>query len=98
MTTDKAIRESLQQREQQLADAIRKRDLLTVEIVRLQSEIKALSRTLIADALVHRTKEIKETVVGLSDMIRSVLRLTAEPLTAAQVKGMLTISGFDFSR
>ena len=83
---------------QQLADAIRRRDLLNVEIVQLQSEVKALSKTLITDALITRKKEIEEVVVGLSEMIRSVLRLTAEPMTAADMKRMLTVFGFDFSR
>src|SRR2546423_8774430 len=98
MTDNKAIREKLHERERQLADAIQRRDLLNVEIVKLQSEIKALSQTLITDALASRKKQIDEMVVGLTDMIRSVLRLTAEPLTAADVKRLLTISGFDFSR
>jgi hypothetical protein len=97
MTEDKKIRQSLQGKERELETAIRERDLKNVEIVKLQSEIKSLSQILIRDALSARKKQLEESAVGLTEIIRSVLRLTAEPLEPSEVKRMLAGMGFDFN-
>jgi hypothetical protein len=97
MTNNKAVRDKLKTLESELAAAVQQRDLLNVKIVQLQSQVKALSRVVIADALVSRRKQIEDAAIGLTEMIRTVLRLTAEPMQAAQIKNMLTVMGFDLS-
>jgi hypothetical protein len=97
MTDNKGVREKLKSLESQLSAAIQKRDHLNVEIVQLQSQIKALSRALITDALISRRKQIEDASIGLTEMIRTVLRLTAEPMQPPQIKNVLTVMGFDFS-
>jgi hypothetical protein len=97
MTSNKAVRDKLKALEIELADKVKERDLLNVTIVQLQSQVKALSNILITDALVGRRKELENAAIGLTEMIRTVLRLTAEPMQPAAIKNMLTVMGFDFS-
>jgi|SRR5882724_3676842 len=94
---EKSVREALHDTERRLAAAVRQRDQLNVAIVQLQSQVKALSKVLIADAITSRRKQIEDAAVGLTEMIRTVIRLTAQPMTAADIKNMLTVMGFDFS-
>lgn len=93
---EKSIREALRETRQKLAGAIRQRDQLNVTILQLQNQAASLSKVLVRDALIGKQQHAEESALGLTEMIRTVLRLTAQPMTAADIKRTLTVMGFDF--
>ena len=76
-----------------LLDLVRQRDQLNVQIIQLQNQIRALTAVQALDTL---STDKPDTLVGLTDAIRSVMRLAKKPMTAAEVKLHLDLIGFDF--
>jgi len=95
--TDMNIQRALHGAVRELGDAIRQRDQLNVTIVQLQSKVRSLQAALTTDALVARQQQAEQAVVGLTEAIRSVFRLSGKPMTAPEVKNALTVMGFNFA-
>jgi hypothetical protein len=95
--SDKTIQAQLRDVRQQLAEALKQRDQLSVTILELQSQANALSAILTRDRLVSSTQKPEQGSIGLTEMIRTVMRLSAQPMTPAQIKNTLTVMGFNFS-
>jgi hypothetical protein len=86
----------LENSKKQLADLIKRRDELNVDILRVQNEVRQLTAIAWRDELSQRQNAIRDALVGLSDAIRSLMRLNGTPMTPAQVKAALTMMGYDF--
>jgi hypothetical protein len=91
------IKTRLEQSKAQLVEFVRQRDQLNVAIIQLQNEIRALASIVWRDELTKRQNDIKQATVGISEAIRSVLRLKNIPMTAAGVKADLDMVGYDFA-
>jgi hypothetical protein len=91
------IKTRLEQSKVQLAEFIRQRDQLNVAIIQIQNEIRALSAIVWRDELTQRHNDIELAVIGISDAVRSVLRLQNKAMTAAQVKDALDLMGYNFA-
>jgi len=93
--TDEYIKKLIDAAEGQLAVLLGQRDALNVEIIQLQSKIKnyqiVLDRARLSGRITH------DQLVGISEAIRSILRISARPMAAADVKNALDLIGFDFS-
>ena len=90
------VRTRLEQSKAQLEEVVRQRDRLNVRIIQLQSEIRALTATVLRDVVARRQNDLREAMVGISDAIRSIMRLHGKPMTAGQVKDALDLMGYDF--
>jgi len=93
--TEQGIKAALAAKEKELADAVEQRDRLIIKILTLQADVRALKASAVRTVLAAR---LGEDLVGLSEAIRSVLRLSSTPMTPGEIKRTLTIMGFDFSR
>jgi hypothetical protein len=93
--TDEYITQLLDETRGRMAVMLGQRDALNIEIIQLQSKIKSYETVLDRVQLSQRTT--LEQVVGISEAIRSILRIAARPMTAADVKNSLDLIGFDFS-
>jgi hypothetical protein len=97
MASDKHLEQAIHEARQRLGDALRQRDQLNVTIIQLESQVKAIEAALIRDSLVKKRRQTEQSAVGLTEAIRTVLRLSGKPMPAAEVKNTLTVMGFDFS-
>lgn len=91
------IKTRLEQSKAQLAEFVRQRDQLNVAIIQLQNEVRALTAVVWRDELTKSQNNMQQAVVGISDAIRSILRLKKVAMTAAQVKADLELMGYDFA-
>jgi hypothetical protein len=87
----------LENAQTQLAELIRQRDQLNMSIIQAQHNVQALSAVVWREELTRNQNDVQAAVVGLSDAIRSVLRLQKQAMTAAQVKGSLDMMGYNFA-
>ncbi|MFI5095636.1 MAG: hypothetical protein ACHQIK_19575 [Candidatus Acidiferrales bacterium] len=82
--------------EEDVAAKLKQRDQLNVALIQAQNQVQAL-RTLVArNALAAHAENQQQALVGLTEAIRSVLRLRNVPMTAGDVKNALDLLGFDF--
>lgn len=95
---DQSIRQLLRQRQRELDEAVGQRDRLNLSIIELEAHIKALNSVLYRNVLSTTIQGAQATAVGLTEAIRSAIRLTRRPMTAAEVKAALRQAGFDFER
>ncbi len=91
------IRGLLDKAQQDLAERIHLRDQLNVQIIDLQRQAQSLAALVWRDELTQQQNDIQQAVVGISDAIRSILRLQGKPMTAAQVKDCLDLMGYNFA-
>jgi hypothetical protein len=82
--------EALESAREELSRLRRDRQLLDVEIAKMENVIAALS------AVTAQDEEAMQTS-GLTDAIRSVLRMAPEGLSPTEVRSRLEASGFNFS-
>ena len=94
---EKSIQDMLVDAEKDLADMLRRRDELNVSIIQMQSQIGALKVLSYRNAIAARVENQKQSLVGLTEAIRSVLRLRNAPMTAGDVKNALDLLGFNFA-
>jgi hypothetical protein len=90
---DADLKDLLTVKNVELKQALAERDRQNVRIIQLQNDVQTLYSLIFRDALAKK----QHSMVGLSDAIRSVVRLSAKPMTAASVKNTLQLLGFDFS-
>jgi len=76
----------------ELAQAVQERDRASVKIIGLQARLRALYALAERGTLGQGVEEI----IGLTDAIRSVLRLAGKAMRAAEVKTTLDVMGFNF--
>jgi hypothetical protein len=85
------IEEMLAAAEKDLAEKLRQRDRLNVAIIQAEQQVGALR------SLAHRNILQKgQALVGLTEAIRSVLRLRDAAMTAGEVKNALDLLGYNF--
>lgn len=97
--TDRDIQNAMNELRRQLNEAVGKRDLLNVKILTLEQNIRNLRDTLTATRLTAlRNEEPEESLVGVTEAIRVVLRRNNEPMTSSEVRMALTAMGFDLKR
>jgi hypothetical protein len=77
----------------ELDQAIQERDRANVKIISLQAKLRALLSLYNQQSLVPEDTE----VIGLTEAIRSVLRLANKPMQASEVKTNLDVMGFNFT-
>ena len=75
-----------------LDDAIKERDKRNSRIIRWQAQLRALYSLSDQQTL---TLDDDDEVIGLTDEIRSVMRLAGKSMQAAEVKTSLDIMGFN---
>jgi hypothetical protein len=83
--------------EAEVASTLEQRDRLNIRLIELQRQIKALRIVLIRDAPAKQMTQRQQAIVGLTDAIRSILRIAGKPMTAGQIQDGLRLIGFDFS-
>jgi|SRR5579864_839668 len=83
----------IQAKMKDLQDALYARDEWNRRIIQLQADLKNLNALHMQDVV----QQQQQSLVGLTEAIRSVVRLSNTPLTAAEVKDRLDWMGFDFS-
>ena len=76
----------------ELEQAIEERDRANVKIIGLQARLRALYALADQQMLAPDSEE----VVGLTDAVRSILRLSGRAMQAAEVKTNLDVMGFNF--
>jgi len=79
----------------ELNDKIGKRDLLNIQIMQLEKNMKGLYSLIKRDRIANIRGQLN---LGISDAIRTVMRMAGEVLDAPKVKERLEIYGFDLSR
>jgi hypothetical protein len=92
--TDADIKRRIREKVLELVREMGKRDRANVRIVELQRDIKALRIIGARDALANKSTE--QPLVGFTEAIRSIMRITGKPMTAGQVKDALSLIGYDF--
>lgn len=92
-TSPKGILEKMRR---DLAELVRKRDSLNVQIIDLQAQIRSLSSAISRTELVQRGIEHQQALIGVTDAIRTIFRLQSRPMTAADIKGAMDMMGYDF--
>lgn len=95
--TDETIRETIKNLRRDLIKTLGQRDRLNLKLIELQNQIKSLEAVRARNVLAN-LREGEQSIVGLSEAIRSVMRIKSKPMTPADVKESLVILGFDFSR
>ncbi|SRR5579875_1264112 len=90
--TDETIKTRIHEKVKELVREVGKRDRANVRIIQLQSEIKALRAVNARNVLTTADEQL----VGFTEGIRSVMRITGKAMTAAQVKDALSLVGYNF--
>lgn len=92
-TTPKGILDKMQR---DLAGLVRQRDTLNGQIINLQAQIRSYADAILRSQLVQRKIDHQQALIGVTDAIRTVLRLQSRPMAAAEVKGAMDMMGYDF--
>ena len=82
--------------EENLAAKLKQRDELNVAIIQAQDQVQGLRILIMRNALAAQAENQQQTLVGLTEAIRSILRLRNVPMTAGDVKNALDLLGFNF--
>jgi hypothetical protein len=82
----------------QLNEAVAQRDAWNVKIMQLQQDLRKLQIAAHQDVMVSNYEKAQEGIIGLSEAIRTVMRRSGQPMTAADVKLALAVTGFDLDR
>jgi len=94
---EQTIQEMLAAAEKDLADKVRQRDELNVSIIQAQNQVGSLRVLTARNALAASfLKQGKPSLVGLTEAIRSILRLRDTQMRAGEVKNALDLLGFNF--
>lgn len=78
--------------QRELDEAVEERDRANVKIIGLQAKLRALNSLADQGSLASDDEEM----IGLTDAVRSILRLAGRPLQAGEVKTHLDVVGFNF--
>jgi hypothetical protein len=90
------IEELLAAAETDLAQKVRQRDELNVAIIQAQQQVGALRSLTYRNSLALTLRNEGQALVGLTEAIRSILRLRNIPMKAGEIKGSLDLIGFNF--
>jgi hypothetical protein len=90
------VKKLLEESKQELAELLRQRDLLNVAIIQREERVRGLSAIALRDQLTQGQKDAKQPLIGITEAIRSVLRLKNKPMTAPEVKADLEMMGYHF--
>lgn len=93
---DREIKTLLERSQRDLAELVRQRDRLNVEIIKAQSQVRGLSAMAWRNELLHHRPSGNQSFVGITEAIRAVLRLRNKAMKAAEVKADLEMMGYDF--
>src|ERR1700675_3310954 len=91
------IKSILENSKKDLAELVRQRDQLNVAIIQLENQVQSLSAIVWRDELTQlQSGKFRQSLVGISEAIRSVLRLKNKAMTASDVKADLEMMGYNF--
>jgi hypothetical protein len=94
MTTD-AYEQALNKAKADLISAIRNRDHWTMEIVRLQNVVSALSQM---SAKHSRDATDSADEIGLQEVVYTCIRMSKIPITPTRIKSELESVGYDLKK
>ena len=82
-----------------LRQKVKQRDMLGVQIMELEKNIRNMRMLVIGRALGEDSgARDRPNIVGLTEAVRTVLRRAEEPMLASTVKTALIFMGFDLKR
>ena len=90
------VKKLLEESRKELAELVRQRDQLNIAIIQREERVRGLSAIALRDELTQGQNDSKQSLVGITEAIRSVLRLKNKPMTAAEVKADLEMMGYHF--
>ena len=90
--------QSLEQARGELANAVRERDRWSLEILRLQSLVKALAATSRKDERIDQMNAELQNYVELPAAIEALVKRSPMPITPLQVRDSLMSYGYDIGR
>jgi hypothetical protein len=93
---DRDVKKLLEESKKELAELVRRRDLLNVAIIQSEERVRGLQGIALRDQLTQGETDGKQSLVGITEAIRSVLRLKNKPMTASEVKADLEMMGYHF--
>ncbi len=94
MTAD-AYKQALKKAQDDLIDAMRKRDHWTMEVVRLQNVVNALSHM-----SAKHPGDFTDTTdeIGLQEVVYTCIRMSKLPIAPLRIKAQLEFVGYDLKR
>ena len=90
--------QSLEQARGELANAVRERDRWNLEILRLQSLVKALAATSAKDERIEQMNAELQNYVELAPAIEALVKRSPTPITPLEVRDSLMSFGYDIGR
>ena len=87
----------LENAQARLAELIRQRDQINIDLIQVQRDVQALTAVVWREQLTKSQNNMQQAVVGLSEAVRSILRLQNKPMTAGQVMDALRMMGYNFA-
>jgi hypothetical protein len=90
--------QSLEQARRELANAVQERDRWNLEILRLQSLVKALAATSAKDEKIEQMNAEWQNYVELTPAIEALVKRSPTPISPLQVRDNLTAYGYDIGR
>lgn len=99
-SAERDLQNALNKTRSELNHAVGQRDLWNIRIMQLQQNVKNIRSALTKDRLMTaRSGEAdSDSVIGLTEAIRTVMRSWGKPMTAHDVRLALTATGFDLAR
>jgi hypothetical protein len=90
-------KQALEQAHEDLRNAIRERDRLGLEIVKLEQLVKSLSQMVPADAKDRAEFETLEAALGFTEIVDTIIRSSITPMSPVGIRNKLLEMGYDIS-
>jgi hypothetical protein len=97
-SAERDLRNALSKTRTELNHAVGQRDLWNIRIMQLEQNMKNIRSALTKDRLMTARSGEADSVIGLTEAIRTVMRSWGKPMTAQEVRLALTSTGFDLAR
>jgi hypothetical protein len=95
---ERDLQNALNKLRAELNEAVGQRDLWNMKIMRLEQNIKNVHATLTQTRLTNFRSQMDQTIVGLTEAIRTVMRAAGRAMTAQEIRLSLSVAGFDVDR
>jgi hypothetical protein len=89
---ERTISQLIEDSTRELQEAVEERDRLSVRVIELQNQLASLRALAAMNSLTER----EPSLIGLTDAIRSVMRIGKRPMAAHHVKFSLALVGYNF--
>jgi hypothetical protein len=97
-SAEKDLQNALNKTRSELNHAVGQRDLWNIRIMQLEQNLKNIRSALTKDRLMTARSGEADSVIGLTEAIRTVMRSWGKPMTAREVRLALVATGFDLAR